>query len=95
MAGLAAHAAWHMGHWEEMALYTTEMRVTDSSTGAFLTAVQAVHNQEFGVAKGAVFKVSVHLEKSAGPGTALCVHWGCIKLVMLRFPSIEGKECVF
>lgn len=51
MAGLAAHAAWHMGHWQEMAAYTHEMRAMDSSTGAFLTAVQAVHNQDFGTAK--------------------------------------------
>ena len=51
MAGLAAHAAWHMGHWDEMALYTNEMRTTDSSTGSFLSAVQAVHDQDFARAK--------------------------------------------
>lgn len=53
MAGLAAHAAWHMGDWDEMAQYTNEMRTSDSSTGSFLSAVQAVHNQDFARAKSA------------------------------------------
>lgn len=52
MAGLAAHAAWHMGQWEEMAAYTHEMRTNDTSTGSFLLAVQAVHNQNLDAAKG-------------------------------------------
>ena len=54
MAGLAAHAAWHMGHWDEMAVYTADMRTLESSTAAFLTSVQAVHNQNFGAAKRAL-----------------------------------------
>ena len=54
MAGLAAHAAWHMGHWDEMAVYTADMRTMESSTAAFLTSVQAVHNQNFGAAKRAL-----------------------------------------
>ena len=55
MAGLAAHAAWHMGQWEEMAAYTHEMRTNDTSTGSFLLAVQAVHNQNLDAAKGETF----------------------------------------
>ena len=54
MAGLAAHAAWHMGQWEEMAAYTHEMRTNDTSTGSFLLAVQAVHNQNLLAAKGEI-----------------------------------------
>ena len=53
MAGLAAHAAWHMSHWDEMSEYTSDMRTQESSTGSFLIAVQAVHNQNFAAAKGA------------------------------------------
>lgn len=52
MAGLAAHAAWHMGQWDEMAAYTNEMRTHDTSTGSFLLAVQAVHNKNLDAAKG-------------------------------------------
>lgn len=52
MAGLAAHAAWHMGQWDEMATYTNEMRTNDTSTGSFLLAVQAVHNKNLDAAQG-------------------------------------------
>ena len=52
MASLAAHAAWHMGQWEEMANYTNEMHSVNSSTGTFLNAVLAVHNQNLEAAKG-------------------------------------------
>ena len=57
MAGLAAHAAWHMGQWEEMAAYTHEMRTNDTSTGSFLLAVQAVHNQNLDAATGECFSL--------------------------------------
>lgn len=55
MASLAAHAAWHMGHWDEMSNYTNEMHASNSSTGTFLNAVLAVHNQNLEAAKGETF----------------------------------------
>ena len=52
MASLAAHAAWHMGQWDDMANYTNEMQTSNTSTGTFLNAVLAVHNQNLDAAKG-------------------------------------------
>uniref|UniRef100_A0A7S1SYY6 Serine/threonine-protein kinase TOR n=1 Tax=Tetraselmis chuii TaxID=63592 RepID=A0A7S1SYY6_9CHLO len=49
MAPIAAHAAWHMGQWEEMHTYveTIDANVgSSSSTGAFLKAVLCVRRGE-------------------------------------------------
>lgn len=45
MAPIAAHAAWHMGQWDEMNTYVETMDTSldaASSTGAFLKAVLCV-----------------------------------------------------
>ena len=55
VAPLAAHAAWHMGHWNEMANYTAELAghdSSDTSAGFFLSAVLSVHEKDFDSAKG-------------------------------------------
>ena len=57
MAALAAHAAWHLGEWDEMAQYVGAMATTDSpdtSSGAFLSAVLSVRRGDYGVAKACV-----------------------------------------
>ncbi|DBA66640.1 TPA: hypothetical protein ACH3X2_002209 [Trebouxia sp. C0005] len=54
MAPIAAHAAWHMGAWDEMAGYVDIMnnrQTPDSSAGAFLTAVLEVQNKQWSTAK--------------------------------------------
>lgn len=55
MAMIAAHAAWHMGAWDEMAVYVDTVDAPDASlhtaTGAFLRAVLAVRNNQFPAAR--------------------------------------------
>ena len=77
MAGLAAHAAWHMGQWDEMSAYTNEMRTADTSTGSFLTAVQAVHNKNLDAAKGNPFNSSLH-------PPLFCLHLPCFAATVLQ-----------
>ncbi|GLC61314.1 hypothetical protein PLESTB_001742500 [Pleodorina starrii] len=63
MAMIAAHAAWHMGAWEEMAAYVDTIDNPDAApqshtaTGAFLRAVLCVRGNQFDAAK-------VHVERT-------------------------------
>eukprot|EP00798_Chlamydomonas_sp_ICE-L_P022753 gene22753-29921_t len=51
MAMIAAHAAWHMGEWEEMSTYVDTVdnpdTVSQTASGAFLRAVLNVRNNNF------------------------------------------------
>ncbi|GFR45445.1 hypothetical protein Agub_g6841, partial [Astrephomene gubernaculifera] len=58
MSMIAAHAAWHMGAWEEMAGYVDTVDnpeatgpQSQTATGAFLRAVLCVRNNQFASAK--------------------------------------------
>ncbi|EFJ44271.1 target of rapamycin, growth-regulatory PI3K-like protein kinase [Volvox carteri f. nagariensis] len=57
MAMIAAHAAWHMGAWEEMSSYVDTIDNPDvgpqsqTGTGAFLRAVLCVRSNQFESAK--------------------------------------------
>ena len=73
MASLAAHAAWHMGQWDDMANYTNEMQTSNTSTGTFLNAVLAVHNQNLDAAKGIFSLLFARIS-------------GFWKIILLEFP---------
>lgn len=59
IAPIAALGGWHMGQWGEMEDYVTTINAGASapgtSTGAFLSAVLAVHHQEYKAARGVCF----------------------------------------
>ncbi|GIL87381.1 hypothetical protein Vretimale_1690 [Volvox reticuliferus] len=63
MAMIAAHAAWHMGAWDEMASYVDTIDNPDagpqsqSAAGAFLRAVLCVRGNQFDAAR-------VHVERT-------------------------------
>ncbi|GIL44136.1 hypothetical protein Vafri_1666 [Volvox africanus] len=63
MAMIAAHAAWHMGAWDEMASYVDTVDNPDagpqsqSAAGAFLRAVLCVRGNQFDAAR-------VHVERT-------------------------------
>ena len=53
---IAAHAAWHMGHWEAMATYVDTVDSADTpqsqtAAGAFLRAALCVKEDAFDLAK--------------------------------------------
>ena len=55
MAHLGANAAWHMGHWDEMATYVSAIESEEGpelSTGSFLSAVLNVRHGNYAAAKG-------------------------------------------
>ena len=56
MSMIAAHAAWHMGHWEAMATYVDTVDSADTpqsqtAAGAFLRAALCVKEDAFDLAK--------------------------------------------
>lgn len=56
MAPLAAHAAWHMGHWDEMGTFVDALKALEkpaTSEVAFLEAVLHVRQDDHAAAKGA------------------------------------------
>ena len=56
MAPLAAHAAWHMGHWDEMGTFVDALKALEkpaTSEVAFLEAVLHVRRDDHAAAKGA------------------------------------------
>ena len=55
MAHLGANAAWHMGHWDEMATYVSSIESEEGpelSTGSFLSAVLNVRHGNYTAARG-------------------------------------------
>ena len=56
MAPLAAHAAWHMGHWDEMGTFVDTLKALEkpaTSEVAFLEAVLHVRRDDHAAARGA------------------------------------------
>jgi hypothetical protein len=56
MGMLAAHAAWHMNHWDEMLTYvdtvdSPEPPQSQTAAGAFLRAVLCIRHDSFDLAK--------------------------------------------
>ena len=56
MSMIAAHAAWHMGHWEAMATYVDTVDNADvpqsqTASGAFFRAALCVKEDAFEQAK--------------------------------------------
>eukprot|EP00884_Botryococcus_braunii_P019425 jgi/Botrbrau1/6166/Bobra.0344s0007.1 len=59
MAGIAAHAAWHMGDWDSMEIYTNALKETADAPAArlnaeFLSGVLYAHNGEWEAAAASV-----------------------------------------
>lgn len=55
LAPLAAHAAWHMGHWEEMGTFVDALKTLErpaTSEVAFLQAVLHVRRDNHAAARG-------------------------------------------
>lgn len=57
MAAIAAHAAWHMGDWDSMAVYTATLKDAADAPAArlsaeFLSGVLHAHNQDWASAAG-------------------------------------------
>lgn len=55
MGMLAAHAAWHMGHWDAMTTYvdtvdSPDIVASQTAAGAFLRAVLCIRDSEFDAA---------------------------------------------
>jgi FKBP12-rapamycin complex-associated protein len=59
MGMLAAHAAWHMGHWDAMATYVdtvdnSDVPTSQTAAGAFLRAVLCIRDSSFDAARSNV-----------------------------------------
>lgn len=57
MAAIAAHAAWHMGDWDSMAVYTGTLKEAADAPAArlsaeFLSGVLHAHNQDWAAVAG-------------------------------------------